>query len=180
MAPSWRGSMTMLKHFCPLSLSSTESDGATVSSELTLSNLGDPFGHAGIHLHGRPLAGEVAPLRTSIYPAGAGSASCLTLLLTMKELGIPIPESGSRRGSLSVRFSGLNSDSEGTVAVRTTRTNDGVRSGWAHPGVSTGFQQPVYLFGLRHDDADRSGLVVHKPGNPGEWRYHLEANRYLW
>lgn len=147
--------------FLPLVLSSTESDGATVSSELTLSNRGTHS--ATLEFTYTAATGGGSGTATDVIPAGR-QRILPDAIDYLKELGIPIPDSGSRRGSLSVRFSGLNSDSEGTVAVRTTRTDDGVRSGWAYPGVSAGFQQPVYLFGLRHDDVDRSGLVVHNLG----------------
>ena len=147
--------------FVPIVLATTESNGAAVNSELTLSNRGT-----------RPATLEFT--YTAAIGGGSGAATdnlqagrqriVPDAIEYLRELGVPIPDSGDRGGSLSVRFSGLNSESEGAVAVRTIRTVDGGRSGWAHPGVSTGFHQPVYLCGLRHNDADRSSLVIHNLG----------------
>ena len=148
--------------FVPIVLSTTESDGATVSSELTLSNRGTQ--PATLEFTYTAAVGGGSGTATDNLPAGR-QRIVSDAIDYLRELGVPIPDSGSWGGSLSVRFSGLNSESEGTVAVRTTRTVDGVRSGWAYPGVSTGFHQPVYLCGLRHDDADRSSLVVHNLGS---------------
>ena len=146
----------------PMVLSTTQSDGATVSSELTLSNRGTQA--ARLEFTYRSAVGGGSGAATDDLPAGR-QRIVSDAIDYLRELGVPIPDSGSRGGSLSVRFSGLNSESEGAVAVRTTRTFDGVRSGWANPGVSSGFHQPVYLCGLRHDDANRSGLVVHNLGS---------------
>ncbi|MCY3757816.1 MAG: SBBP repeat-containing protein, partial [Acidobacteria bacterium] len=148
--------------FVPLVLATTESDGAAVSSELTLSNRGTQ--PATLEFTYTAAIGGGSGTATDDLPAGRQRIAP-DAIDYLRELGVPIPDSGSRGGSLSVRFSGLNSESEGTVTVRTTRTVGGARSGWGYPGVSTGFQQPVYLCGLRHDDADRSSLVVHNLGS---------------
>ncbi len=147
--------------FVPIVLATTESDGAAVNSELTLSNRGTQ--PATLELTYTAATGGGSGTATDDLPAGR-QRIVPDAIDYLRELGVPIPDSGSRGGSLSVRFSGLNAESEGTVAVRTTRTVDGVQSGWAYPGVSTGFHQPVYLCGLRHDEADRSSLVVHNLG----------------
>lgn len=147
--------------FVPLVLATTESDGAAVNSELILSNRGTQ--PATLEFTYTAATGGGSGTATDDLPAGR-QRILPDAIDYLRELGVPIPDSGSRGGSLSVRFSGLNSESEGAVAVRTTRTADGIRSGWSHPGVSTGFHQPVYLCGLRHDDADRSSLVIHNLG----------------
>lgn len=147
--------------FVPIVLATTESDGSAVNSELTLSNRGT--WPATLEFTYTAAFGEGSGTATDNLPAGR-QRIVPDAIEYLRELGVPIPDSGDRGGSLSVRFSGLNSESEGAVAVRTIRTVDGGRSGWAHPGVSTGFHQPVYLCGLRHDDADRSSLVIHNLG----------------
>ena len=147
--------------FVPIVLSTTESDGATVSSELTLSNRGTQ--PATLEFSYTAAIGGGSGTATGDLPAGQ-QRIVPDAIDYLKEQGVPIPDSGNRGGSLSVRFSGLNSESEGAVTVRTTRTVDGVRSGWANPGVSTGFHRPVYLCGLRHDDSDRSSLMLHNLG----------------
>ena len=145
----------------PMVLAATESDGAAVNSELTLSNRGTQ--PATLEFTYTASFGGGSGAATDDLPAGR-QRIVPDAIDYLRALGVPIPDSGSRGGRLSVRFSGLDSESEGTVTARTTRTVDGVRSGWSHPGVSTGFHQPVYLCGLRHDDADRSSLVVHNLG----------------
>lgn len=148
--------------FVPLVVATTESDGAAVNSELTLSNRGTQ--PATLEFTYTASIGEGSGTATDNLPAGRQRV-LPDAIDYLRELGVPIPDSGDRGGSLSVRFSGLNSESEGTVIVRTTRTEDGVRSGWSYPGVSTGFHHPAYLCGLRHDEANRSGLVVHNLGS---------------
>ncbi|MDE2666705.1 MAG: SBBP repeat-containing protein [Acidobacteriota bacterium] len=148
--------------FVPIVLATTESDGAAVNSELTLSNRGTQ--PATLEFTYTAAIGGGSGTATDDLPAGR-QRILPDAIDYLRELGVPIPDAGSRGGSLSVRFSGLNSESEGTVGVRTARTVDGVRSGWSYPGVSTGFHQPVYLCGLRHDDEDRSSLVVHNLGS---------------
>ena len=148
--------------FVPMVLSTTESDGAAVSSELTLSNRGTQT--ATLEFTYTAAFGGGSGAATDHLPAGR-QRILPDAIQYLKELGVPIPDSGSRGGTLTVRFSGLNSESEGAVTVRTTRRVDGVRSGWAYPGVSTGFHQPVYLCGLRHDASDRSSLAVHNLGS---------------
>ena len=148
--------------FVPMVLATTESGGAAVGSELTLSNRGTR--PATLEFSYTAAFGEGSGAATDQLPAGR-QRIVPDAVEYLRELGVPIPDSGNQGGSLSVRFSGLNSETEGAVAVRTTRTVDGGRSGWAYPGLSTGFHQPVYLCGLRHDDADRSSLVVHNLGS---------------
>jgi hypothetical protein len=147
--------------FVPLVVATTESDGAAVISELTLSNRGTQ--PATLEYTYTAAFGGGSGTATDPLPAGR-QRIVPDAIDYLRELGVPIPNTGSRAGTLTVRFSGLNSESEGAVTVRTTRTADGVRSGWTYPGVSTGFHQPVYLCGLRHDEAGRSSLLVHNLG----------------
>ncbi len=147
--------------FVPIVLATTETDGAVVSSELTLSNRGTR--PATLELTYTAAFGEGSGTATDELPAGR-QVIVPDAIEYLRGLGVPIPDSGSRGGGLSIRFSGLNSEWEGAVTARTIRTVDGVRSGWTYPGISTGFHQPVHLCGLRHDDANRSSLVVHNLG----------------
>ena len=150
-----------VEFFVPIVLSIAESDGSSVSSELTLSNRGTQsvtldFIYTAAFGGGSGVARDHLP---------AGQQRILPdVIQTLTELGVPIPDSGNRGGTLTVRFTGLNAESEGAVSVRTARTVDGVRSGWAFPAVSSGFHQPVYLCGLRHNAADHTRLVVHNLG----------------
>ncbi|MDE2756781.1 MAG: SBBP repeat-containing protein, partial [Acidobacteriota bacterium] len=114
--------------FVPIVLATTESDGGAANSELTLSNRGTQ--PATLEFTYTASIGEGSGTATDILPAGRQHI-VPNAIDYLTELGVPIPDSGSRGGSLSVRFSGLNSESEGTVTARTTRTDDGVRSGWS-------------------------------------------------
>ena len=82
----------------------------------------------------------------------------------LKSIGIPIPDSGSRGGTLTVKFNGVSSTTEGAVSVRTTTAVSNGRVGLAYPGVSAGFNSPVYLCGLRHNAFDRTNLAIQNAG----------------
>jgi hypothetical protein len=84
----------------------------------------------------------------------------------LKSIGIPIPDSGNRGGTLAVRYS----NSGGAVTVRTTTAVSGGRAGLAYPGVATAaaLRAPVYLCGLRQNAFDRSNVAVQNLGNEGD------------
>ena len=65
-------------------------------------------------------------------------------------LGVPIPETGNRIGTLRVEIP-LGSEVE--AVVRTTTVVPDGRAGLAYPGVAAeeGFREPVYLCGLRQN-----------------------------
>ena len=86
----------------------------------------------------------------------------------LRSLGVPIPETGNRGGTLGVRFSGLTSPTEGAVTVRTaTPVNQG-RVGLAYQGIPRGLTGPSYLSGLRHDAIDRSNVAIQNSGAASE------------
>lgn len=150
-----------VEFFVPIVLSIAESDGSSVSSELTLSNRGTQS--ATLDFIYTAAFGGGSGVARDHMPAGQQRV-LPDAIQYLTELGVPIPDSGNRGGTLTVRFTGLNAESEGAVSVRTARTVDGVRSGWAFPAVSSGFHQPVYLCGLRHNSADQTRLAVHNLG----------------
>ena len=98
---------------------------------------------------------------------------------TSKSLGIPIPASGNRGGSLGVRFSGLASSSEGAVNVRITTKVPGGQAGVAYGGVPTAavLFEPTLITGLRNNATDRSDVAVQNPGALGERRRNLALDR---
>ena len=55
------------------------------------------------------------------------------------------------------------------TARTTTQVADG-RAGLAYPAVAAGFEDPVYLCGLRQDRQDRSNVAVQNLGRDGELR----------
>ena len=160
-----------LEIFVPIVLSSPGLSNSFFTSELTLTNRGS----------------QTASLNFTYKAAfGGGSGSAQDTLAAgkqrilpdtinyLRELGIPIPDSGSRGGTLTIRFKGLNSSSEGAITVRTTTKVVGGRAGLAYPGVSVGFHQPTYLCGLFHNSSDRSNVAIQNMGKPGSGKITLQ------
>ena len=106
-----------LSLFVPLVLSFSGANNTFFTSELTLTNRAARdvtlnFVYTAIVADGSGTASDTLPAgRQRIFPDA---------IAYLKSLGIPIPASGDRGGSLVVRFSGHDSSSEGAVLVRTT------------------------------------------------------------
>jgi photosystem II stability/assembly factor-like uncharacterized protein len=148
--------------FVPIILSSPGIGGAFYESELTLANRST-----------REAAVEFT------YTAGSGGGSGqaranlepgrqLTVpsaIAYLRQLGIPIPESGNHYGTLRVRFFGLPTSDEAAVFVRTTTAVAQGRAGVAYSGVPmaslSGYQA---LYGLRQDDSYRTNLALQNAG----------------
>ena len=87
----------------------------------------------------------------------------------LRSLDVPIPESGSRIGTLRVEVSG---SSEVSAVVRTTTPTavpEG-RAGLAYLGIpeNEGFRkEAVYLCGLRDNPGDRSNVAIQNMGSEG-------------
>jgi Beta-propeller repeat len=151
--------------FVPVILSSSGQNNSFFTSELTLTN----------------RAGTDATLDLT-YTAGFGGGSGRATdtlaagrqrvvpdaIAYLRSLGLPIPDSGNRGGTLAVRFSGLASPSEGAVTVRTTTTVARGRAGLAYPGISRGLNGTSYLCGLRQNTADRTDVVVQNAGSQAQ------------
>jgi len=101
------------------------------TSELTLANRG-------------LLPATVELVYTAAFGGGSGSAT-MTLeagrqlvvpdaIEFLRSLKVPIPDSGSRGGTLRVRFSGLSSPADGFASVRTTTPVAEGRAGLAYAG----------------------------------------------
>ena len=150
--------------FVPVLLTSAGRNNAFFTSELTLTNRGTE--EATLHYTYTADAGggsgaatdTLAPGRQTIKP---DAIDYLT------GLGIPIPPSGNRIGTLRVAVSG---SSEVSVVTRTTTAVPDGRAGLAYPAIpeAAGFQQPVYLCGLRQNTQDRSNLALQNMGAPGD------------
>ena len=85
-------------------------------------------------------------------------------------LGMPIPSTGNRGGTLRVRFSGLSSPADGAVTVRTTTAVPTGRAGLSYPAVPTtlALTGPSYVPGLRQNSSDRSNLAVQNMGTASQ------------
>ena len=149
--------------FIPIVLSVSGLENSYYSSELTLTNRGTNL--ATLDFTYKASFGSGSGTTQDSLPAGQ-QRIVPDAIHYLRELGIPIPNSGNQGGTLVVRFSGLDSESEGSVTVRTTTPVAEGRIGMAYPAVSTGFHQPAYLCGLRHNDKDRSNLALQNMGAP--------------
>ena len=83
----------------------------------------------------------------------------------LKKLGIPIPDSGNRLGTLRVEVSGV---ADVGVVVRTTTPVPDGSVGLAYPGVAPGGgfygNDVVHLLGLRRNSQDRSNVALQHMG----------------
>ena len=156
-----------LSFFVPMVLSLSGANSTFFTSELTLTNRAATdvtlnFTYSSIVGEGSGTAFDtLAAGRQRIIPDG---------IAYLRSLGIPIPASGNRAGSLVVRFSGLSSSSEGAVLVRTTTSVPEGRAGFAYAGIptSTTLSGPSYVCGLRQNLTDRTNLAIHNTGTPSE------------
>ena len=160
--------------FVPVILTSAGRNNAFFTSELTLTNRGTE--EATLHYTYTADAGggsgtatdSLAPGRQKIQP---NAIDYLT------GLGIPIPGSGNRIGTLRVEVSG---SSEVSVVTRTTTDVPEGRAGLAYPGIAEdeGFQEAVYLCGLRKSRQDRSNVAVQNTGDSSEGDLTLRVTVY--
>ena len=146
--------------FVPALLTSAGRNDAFFTSELTLTNRGTE--EATLHY-------------TYTADAGGGSGTATDTLASGQQrilpdaigfltgLGIPIPGSGNRIGTLRVEFSG---SSEMSVVTRTTTAVPDGRAGLAYPAIAReeGFQEAIYLCGLRQNTQDRSNVAFQNMG----------------
>ena len=146
--------------FVPVILTASGAGNSYYTSELTLTNRGSRaatlrYTYAG---GGNGAASEtLAPGRQKIVP---------NAIDYLRNLGIPIPSSGTRIGTLRVGASG---SSEVSVTARTTTKVADGRAGLAYPGVAVadGFTEAVYLCGLRQNRQDRSNVAFQNMGAAG-------------
>ena len=85
----------------------------------------------------------------------------------LRQRGAPIPGEGKRIGSLRVAFQRTDSSRVGVTVRTTTRVPEG-RAGLAYPGLPAGggFDEAVYLCGLRQNEQDRSNVAFQHMGTP--------------
>ncbi len=150
--------------FVPIILSSAGASNSFFNSELTLTNRGT-----------NPALLELT--YTAAFGDGTGTTTDTLLagqqmiypdaIEYLRARGLPIPASGNRGGTLSVRFSGISAASEAAVTVRTTSRVSGGRAGLAYAGipVSQALTGPAYLCGLRQNTTDRSNVAIQNAGS---------------
>ena len=148
--------------FVPVILSSSGQNNSFFTSELTLTNRAATdvtlkFTYTAAFGGGSGIATDTL---------GAGQQRVVPdAIAYLKALGIPIPDSGNRGGTLAVRFSGLTSSSEGAATVRTTTAVSQGRAGLAYPAIAGGLTEASYLCGLRHNATDRTNVAFQNTGS---------------
>ena len=160
--------------FVPVILSSAGRNQSFFTSELTLTNRGDgevklDYTYSAHRGGGSGTASEVL---------AAGMQKIETDALTyLRGLGIAIPETGNRIGTLRVE---ARLGSEVEAVVRTTTLVPEGRAGLAYPGVAEeeGFTEAVYLCGLRQNSRDRSNVAFQNMGAPGEGAITVRTTVY--
>ena len=157
---TWRASSI----FVPVILSAAGQNESLFVSEMTLTNWSDE--EATLHYTYTAHRGEgsgtatdrLAPRGQRIEPDALGY---------LRRLGVPIAATGNRIGTLRVEVSGSHGVS---VMTRTTTGVPEGRVGLAYPGIAGqhGFQEAVFLCGLRQNDRDRSNVAIQNMGAAGE------------
>ena len=160
--------------FVPVILSAAGQNQSFFTSELTLTNRGE-------------REERLDYLYTAHIGGGSGRASEVLApgvqkietdaLGHLRGLGIPIPETGNRIGTLWVE---VRLGSEVEAVVRTTTLVPDGRAGLAYPGVAEeeGFTEAVYLCGLRQNSRDRSNVAFQNMGAPEEGAITLRTTVY--
>ena len=160
--------------FVPVVLSSAGVNNAFFTSELTLINRGTrqvwlDYTYTAHDGKGSGTASETLPVgQQIIVPNAVGH---------LRDLGIPIPDSGKRIGTLRIAVSG---SSGVKILVRTTTSVPEGRAGLAYPGVGehNGFEGTVYLCGLRQNSQDRSNVAFQNMGTEEEGTITLRTTVY--
>ena len=157
--------------FVPVLLTASGRNDSFFTSELTLTNRGGE--EATLHYtYTAHRGGGSGTATDSLAPGRQRIQSDAISYLT--NLGIPIPSSGNRIGTLRVEVSG---SSDLGVSVRTTTPVPGGWAGLAYPGVAAaaGFEEVVYLCGLRQNSQDRSNVAFQNMGPPEDGPITLRA-----
>ena len=160
--------------FVPVILSSAGRNQSFFTSELTLTNRGEQ-------------EAKLDYLYTAHIGGGSGSTSEVLApgrqkietdaLAYLIGLGVPIPETGNRIGTLRVE---VRLGSEVEAVVRTTTVVPVGRAGLAYLGVAEeeGFEEAVYLCGLRQNAQDRSNVAFQNMGAPEEGAITVRTTVY--
>ena len=160
--------------FVPVILSSAGQNQSFFTSELTLTNRGERE----VRLDYTYTAHRGGGSGTASEVLAAGRQKIETDALGyLRGLGVPIPETGNRIGTLRVE---VRLGSEVEAVVRTTTVVPDGRAGLAYLGVAEeeGFEEAVYLCGLRQNAQDRSNVAFQNMGAPEEGAITLRTTVY--
>ena len=150
--------------FVPVILSSAGLNNSFFTSELTLTNRSSE--PAVLNYIFTAHRGAGSGTATDTLPPGRQRIKT-NAIEYLKSLGIPIPDSGKRIGTLRVQEA--SGSSEVGVMVRTTTAVSDGRAGLAYPGIpgDEGFQEAIFLCGLRQNQQDRSNVAFQNMGDEG-------------
>ncbi len=160
--------------FVPVILSSAGQNQSFFTSELTLTNRGEREERLD-YLYTAHIGGGSGRASEVL---GAGMQKIETDALGyLRRLGIPIPETGNRIGTLRVE---VRLGSEVEAVVRTTTVVPEGRAGLAYLGVAEeeGFDEAVYLCGLRQNSRDRSNVAFQNMGAEEEGAITVRTTVY--
>ena len=159
--------------FVPVILTASGRNNSFFTSELTLTNRGNQTVTLR-HTYTAAVGGGGGAASETL---GAGRQKIVSNAIDyLRTLGIRIPGSGNRIGTLRVEVSGLD---VGVTVRTTTRVADG-RAGLAYPGIAVadGFEEAVYLCGLRQNAQDRSNVAFQNMGTSQEGNITLRTTVY--
>ena len=162
--------------FIPVILSSAGRNQSFFTSELTLTNRGEKEVSLDYTYTAKDDPGRRSGRASDVLAAGRQKIET-DALTYLRGLGVPIPETGNQLGTLRVE---APPGSEVEAVVRTTTLVPEGRAGLAYPGVAEeeGFEEPVYLCGLRQNSRDRSNLAFQNMGTSEEGAITLKATVY--
>ena len=162
--------------FVPVILSSAGRNQSFFTSELTLTNRGEQEVSLDYTYTAKDEPGRRSGTASDVLPAGRQKIET-DALTYLRDLGVPIPETGNQLGTLRVE---VELGSEVEALVRTTTMVPEGRAGLAYLGVAEeeGFDEPVYLCGLRQNSQDRSNVAFQNMGGPEEGAITLKTTVY--
>ena len=160
--------------FVPVILSSAGQNQSFFTSELTLTNRGDEEVKLDYSYTAHRGGGSG---KTSDVLAPGMQKIETDALTYLRDLGIAIPETGNRIGTLRVE---VRLGSEVEAVVRTTTVVPDGRAGLAYLGVAEeeGFEEAVYLCGLRQNSQDRSNVAFQNMGAEEEGTITIRTTVY--
>ena len=160
--------------FVPVILSAAGQNQSLFTSELTLTNRGER--EARLHYTYTAHIGGGSGRASDVLAPGMQKIET-DALVYLRSLGIAIPETGNRIGTLRVE---ARLGSEVEAVVRTTTAVVEGRAGLAYAGIpeEEGFTEAVYLCGLRQNGKDRSNLAFQNMGAPEEGAITLRTTVY--
>ena len=162
--------------FVPVILSAAGRNRSFFTSELTLTNRGGDEVKLDYTYTSRDEPERRSGTASDALAAGRQKIET-DALDYLRDLGIPIPETGNQLGTLRVE---APPGSEVEAVVRTTTLVPDGRAGLAYLGVAEeeGFREPVYLCGLRQNSQDRSNVAFQNMGTAEQGAITLKTTVY--